>query len=204
MNWVLSHFLHIFHLDVPPQDSSGNSPIDTLLQRISDFIQSFTEHFSHGRPCPPDQPSGGNGDTAHSSSTSAAEDLSGPQSGGPSSSDDDPVAGSPCTSDSHQDAGNSTDSWQGSNIWTDPHCLPLCNQPGSGNTEMNHPEDEEGSLQSERATTHSDHRVGSSLAQLVQAMAGQLADGSGFDAASSTHIAGDLAPHTALAAAWHQ
>jgi len=204
MNWVLSHFLHIFHLDGPPQDSSGNSPIETLLQRIGDFIQSFTEHFLHDHPCPPDQPSGGNGDTAHSTSTSAAEDHGNSQSGGSSSSGDDPTDGNRCTSDFHQGTGNSTDGWQGSNIWTDPHCLPLCNPPGFGDTEMSHPEEEEGSPQSEQATTHFDHRVGSNLAQLVQAMAGQLANGSGFDPASSTHIAGDLAPHTALAAAWHQ
>jgi hypothetical protein len=198
MSWILSQLLHILRLDDPAPGSSGNGPLENLLERVEDFFQRFAEHFFHPHPCPPDQASGSSEATNGPGASPGANGSAG--SGGTHSSDST-QGNDECGPISHPAGdGDSTHRWPSSN----PDRLPQCNLPGFGSTDKKHAGDEQASPRSEREAAPSDHQLGSNLAQLVQALASHLGNGTGFDSGSSSHIVSDPAPLTTVAAAWNQ
>jgi hypothetical protein len=195
----LSDVLQLFHFDGSSQDSSGDSSMESFFERVGDFFRHFTDHLFHAHhDCPPSQPGGGGDDTGNPITPSGGD---GHCSG--SSNNNSPGDGSQCAVDT--DDGNHTNGWWlGASNWTNPDCPPLCNLPGVGGTDTGHGEDEQTSSQSDLGAAQSDQRLGSNLAQLVQAMAGHLASSAALDAGSNSHIAADPAAQTVLTAAWHQ
>jgi hypothetical protein len=197
MSSLFSDVLQLFHFDGSSQDSSGDSSMESFFERVADFFRHFTDHFFHAH-CPPSQLSGGSDETGNPTTPSGADGHC-----SSSSNNDSPGDGSQCAAGT--DDGNHTHGWWlGSNNWTNPDCLPLCNLPGLGGTDTGHGGYEQTSSQSDQGAAQSDQRLGSNLAQLVQAMAGHLASSTALDAGSSSHVAADPAPHTSIAAAWHQ
>jgi hypothetical protein len=202
MNWAFADLLDFFHRD-EGQGSSDNGPLENLLEHLEDFLRRLADFF-HAHPCPPDQPSGVGEDLGHQAT--ALSGMNGSHAG--TQSGDDPTPGNSESIAGWQHErntpdGNSIDRSGNSNAWTKPDWLSFCNLPGG--SDMTHVDRSHFGDEEDSPPQHSDNdRVGSNLAQLVQAMGSQLVNGAGFDPVSTSHIAIDAAPQVGVAAVWHQ